>query len=53
MQELNIGKVANWDSAYNFSSETFVNEDSFGAHGIWCINSELMEKIMYKNIITY
>jgi hypothetical protein len=51
MQELNIGKVADWDSAYNFSSELILNENSFGGHGIWCNNVEFMKKMMYKYII--
>jgi len=38
MQEQFIGIVANWDAAYNFSSETVFNNDSFGAHKFWISN---------------
>jgi hypothetical protein len=38
MQEQFIGIVANWDDAYNFSSETVLNENSFGGHKIWLSN---------------
>jgi len=34
MLELNIGKIADWDTAYKFSSESFLNKDSFGGHDI-------------------
>jgi hypothetical protein len=50
MQELNIGIVADWDSAYNFSSESLLNENSFGAHGIW-VNNNIWKKMMYKNVV--
>ncbi len=51
MQELNIGKVADWDTAYDFSSESYLNTNSFGAHGVWVNNSEMMKKLLYKHII--
>lgn len=38
IQEQFIGIVANWDAASNFSSETFFNSDSFGAHKLWVSN---------------
>ena len=40
MQDYGIGRVADWDSAFAFSSETVYNGDSFGGHCIWqgCIN---------------
>jgi len=40
MQEHFIGLVANWDIAYNFSSETVFNENSFGGHKFWCSNEK-------------
>ena len=51
MQELNIGTVADWDSAYNFSSESIINDNSFGGHGIWCRDTNKMKEIMYKNVV--
>jgi hypothetical protein len=57
MQELNIGKVADWDTACNFSSESILNCDSFGAHAMWnvytnkswkkCIYNSLYNKTCY------
>ena len=35
MQDYDIGKVAGWDSASAFSSESIYNEDSFGGHNFW------------------
>lgn len=35
LQEFNIGDVADWDTAYNFSSESEFNNNSFGCHRLW------------------
>jgi hypothetical protein len=35
MQEQGIGLVADWDTAYEFSSEGVFNVESFGCHKIW------------------
>lgn len=35
MQELFIGDVADWDTAYYFSSEQIFNPNSFGGHKFW------------------
>lgn len=35
LQEFKIGEVANWDIAYQFSSEAVFNPDSFGCHKLW------------------
>jgi hypothetical protein len=51
MQELNIGKVADWDSAYTFSSESISNENSFGWHGVSVNNIKLLKQILYKRIV--
>ena len=40
MQELNIGDVANWDEAYNFSSEQIFNPNSFAGHQFWIGNDD-------------
>ena len=38
MQEHNIGDVANWETAYTFSSEQVFNPNSFGGHKFWISN---------------
>jgi hypothetical protein len=35
MQENKIGDVADWDTAFNFSSELIFNPNSFGGHQFW------------------
>jgi hypothetical protein len=38
MQELSIGKVADWNIASDFSSESHYNYNSFGGHKFWISN---------------
>lgn len=38
MQEHGIGRVANWDIAYEFSTESVSNMDSFAGHKFWISN---------------
>ena len=38
MQDLNIGKVADWETALRFSSESVLNENSFAGHKFWISN---------------
>ena len=38
MQELNIGQVADWNSASEFSSESYYNKNSLGGHKFWISN---------------
>lgn len=40
MQELFIGEVADWNTAYMFSSEQTFNPNSFGGHQFWQSNDE-------------
>jgi hypothetical protein len=40
MQENRIGIVADWDTAYNFSSECIFNPNSFGGHKFWISYNE-------------
>ena len=35
IQDLKLGKVADWDTAFKFSIEGFYNENSFGGHCFW------------------
>jgi hypothetical protein len=39
MQELNIGEVADWNTAFEFSSEQVFNNNSFGGHKYWISNN--------------
>jgi hypothetical protein len=50
MEDLNIGLLADRNSATNFSSESIMNKESFGSHQIW-ITDETWEERIYKNII--
>lgn len=45
MQELNIGKVADWNTASYFSSESHYNSNSFGGHKFWISNSSWIQHI--------
>jgi hypothetical protein len=54
MQEYNIGKVADWDTAYNFSTESILNNNSFGGHNFWlCDNNDWKSRIYNNNIIQF
>ena len=63
MQELKIGKVADWNQAFQFSSERIYNPDSFAGHKFWLSNSKwksqltiqfnFIEYIFNSNIIDY
>jgi len=63
MQELKIGKVADWNQAFQFSSERIYNPDSFAGHKFWISNSNwksqltiqfnFIEYIFNNNIIDY
>jgi len=35
LQEHKMGNVADWDTAYQFSSESLFNKNSFGCHQLW------------------
>jgi hypothetical protein len=48
MIRYNIGKVADWDSASLFSTESIVNNDSMGGHNFW-INNKMWKKRLYDN----
>jgi len=45
IQELNIGKVADWNSASEFSSESYYNKNSFGGHKFWISNQNWIKHI--------
>ena len=46
----NIGKVADWKTGSNFSTESIYNPNSLGGHNFW-INNKNWKSILYKNII--
>jgi len=45
MQEHNIGIVADWDSAFKFSTESINNTDSFAGHGFWISDINWKERL--------
>ena len=47
MQEHKVGDVADWDTAYSFSSEQVFNPKSFAGHKYWISNDE-WKKFTYK-----
>jgi hypothetical protein len=56
MQEYNIGDVADWETASEFSTESVFNPNSFGCHKLWISNEKWLEHIescfqygVYKN----
>jgi len=51
MQENNIGIVADWNTAYNFSSESIFNPNSFGGHKFWIATRQWKQHL--KNIFKY
>ena len=48
MQTHSIGDVANWDAAYDFSSETVFNPNSFGGHQFWISNENWKKHLSRK-----
>ena len=54
MQELKIGKVADWNQAFQFSSERIYNPDSFAGHKFWLSNSKWKSQLTIQfNFIEY
>jgi hypothetical protein len=51
MEKLNIGKIADYETASNFSTESIVNLNSFAGHKFW-INDIQWENRIFKNVIT-
>jgi hypothetical protein len=50
MQNFGIGKVADWDSARNFSSESIPNHDSLGGHCFWLLDYKWKDRL-YKDVV--
>jgi len=51
MQENNIGDVADWNTAYNFSSESVFNPNSFAGHQFWISNNKWKDHV--RNVFGY
>ena len=52
MQELNIGRVADFDTAFKFSSESINNPNSFAGHNFWLSEPNWLKRIK-KNMKMY
>jgi len=53
MQESNIGKVADWDIASNFSTESIFNINSFGGHNFWLSDNNWKIRICTQTLKTF
>jgi len=53
MQDYGIGRVADWDSAFAFSSECVYNGDSFGGHNFWLSDEKWKARVYNQAITTY
>jgi hypothetical protein len=51
IQDYALGRVAPWDIARNFSTETQYNPDSFGGHNFW-INDPMWRVRLYKELLS-
>jgi hypothetical protein len=49
MQNFNIGKVADYDSAFKFSTESIYNPNSFSGHNFWLSDTEWIKRLQ-KNL---
>jgi len=49
MQNLNIGKVATFDEAFKFSTESLNNPNSFAGHNFWLSDSKWVKRLQ-KNL---
>jgi hypothetical protein len=52
MQQFNIGKVADFDTAFKFSSESINNPNSFAGHNFWISDPNWLKRIK-KNMNIY
>jgi hypothetical protein len=53
MEDLKIGLLANRESALNFSTESIVNNDSFGGHNFWLNDNNWKNRFIENNIIQF
>lgn len=53
IQELGLGKVASWAYAFQFSTETQYNPNSFGGHNFWINDNEWKKRIYDRVVIQF
>ena len=53
MLKYNIGKVADWDSASNFSTENIKNLNSLGGHNFWLSDTKWKNRLYKEVVIQY
>ena len=53
IQEYKLGLVADWNTAFNFSSESIYNSNSFGGHNFWLSDKLWDQRIYNQSIITF
>ena len=53
IQDFNLGKVADWNTAFKFSTETIYNPNSFAGHNFWLSDNLWQERILSQSIITF
>jgi hypothetical protein len=53
IQEFNLGKVADRKTAFDFSTETIYNVNSFGGHCFWLSDNLWEERVFTQSIITF
>jgi hypothetical protein len=50
IEDYNLGKIANWDTAFKFSSESQYNPNSLGGHNFWSSDRQWKQRLL-KQII--
>lgn len=53
MEDLKIGKLADRKSAFQFSTESISNDNSFGGHNFWVSNKNWRNLIFNNNLISF
>lgn len=53
MEDLNIGKLADWNSAYKFSTESVFNKNSFGGHNFWESDIHWEKRLLNFNVFKF
>jgi len=53
IQEFELGRVAPWDIASKFSTETQYNPNSFGGHNFWLCDPDWRERLYVNTVIQF
>jgi len=53
METYNIGKISDWNTASNFSTELILNLNSLGGHNFWACDSNWKDRIYKHNVIQF